>query len=64
MDGRVVERFPPKLTYIPNFISCEEEQTLLERIYDSPKAKWTQLSNRRLQNWGEDADCCCLYHIM
>lgn len=38
--------------YIPDFISTEEEEILLKNIYESPKPKWTQLKNRRLQNWG------------
>ncbi|XP_037542204.1 alpha-ketoglutarate-dependent dioxygenase alkB homolog 6 [Nematolebias whitei] len=38
--------------YIPDFISEEEESYLLQEVYKSPKTKWTQLSGRRLQNWG------------
>ncbi|XP_057707484.1 alpha-ketoglutarate-dependent dioxygenase alkB homolog 6 [Corythoichthys intestinalis] len=42
----------PTVYYIPDFISEEEEAHLLQQIYQSPKPKWTQLSGRRLQNWG------------
>ena len=40
--------------YIPEFITETEEAYLLKRIYDAPLPRWTQLSNRRLQNWGGD----------
>ncbi|CAN9497963.1 unnamed protein product [Ophioblennius macclurei] len=43
---------PPTVYYIPDFISEEEESYLLQQVYKSPKTKWTQLSGRRLQNWG------------
>ncbi|XP_029967542.1 putative RNA/DNA demethylase ALKBH6 [Salarias fasciatus] len=43
---------PPTVYYIPDFISEEEEAYLLQQVYKSPKIKWTQLSGRRLQNWG------------
>jgi alkylated DNA repair protein alkB family protein 6 len=43
---------PPSIFYIPNFISEGDEKFLLDQVYQSPKPKWTQLSNRRLQNWG------------
>ncbi|XP_014357077.2 alpha-ketoglutarate-dependent dioxygenase alkB homolog 6 [Papilio machaon] len=38
--------------YISEFLSDSEEQYILSNIYSAPKPKWTQLSNRRLQNWG------------
>jgi len=38
--------------YVPEFITEEEERILQKNISDSPKPKWTQLKNRRLQNWG------------
>lgn len=42
----------PTVYYIPDFISEDEETFLLQQVYKSPKSKWTQLSGRRLQNWG------------
>ena len=37
---------------ISNFVSEKEEELLLRKIYEAPKIKWTNLLNRRLQNWG------------
>ena len=45
-------KVPPLINYIPNFITKEEEKEILQKIYSAPSPKWTQLSNRRLQNWG------------
>lgn len=38
--------------YVPNFLSVEEERYILRKIHDSPRQKWKQLANRRLQIWG------------
>ncbi|EEB15536.1 conserved hypothetical protein [Pediculus humanus corporis] len=43
---------PDKAFYVPDFITEEEEENILNNVYSSPKPKWTNLSNRRLQNWG------------
>ncbi|KAK7602779.1 hypothetical protein V9T40_006753 [Parthenolecanium corni] len=43
---------PKTAIYIPNFISSLEENELIQKVYSAPKPKWTQLKNRRLQNWG------------
>ncbi|CAD5218267.1 unnamed protein product [Bursaphelenchus okinawaensis] len=48
----VVRNAPPTIRYIPNFITEEEEQALLSRVYTAPKPKWQYLKDRRLQNWG------------
>ncbi|KAL0952660.1 hypothetical protein HGRIS_006903 [Hohenbuehelia grisea] len=39
--------------YIPDFISQTEEDYLINKIRESPRHNWKQLSNRRLQVWGE-----------
>ena len=43
---------PDSAFYVPDFISEEEEASLLESIKRTHSPRWTQLSNRRLQNWG------------
>ncbi|XP_078473021.1 putative RNA/DNA demethylase ALKBH6 isoform X1 [Lampetra fluviatilis] len=43
---------PPTIYYVPDFLSHGEEEMLLREVYKAPKTKWTQLSGRRLQNWG------------
>lgn len=45
-------QIPPTAFYVSEFISTEDEKAILSNIYSAPKPKWTQLSNRRLQNWG------------
>ncbi|MEJ1286896.1 alkB homolog 6 [Cricetulus griseus] len=47
-----VEKAPPLIYYVPDFISKEEEDYLLRQVFNAPKPKWTQLSGRKLQNWG------------
>lgn len=47
-----VESAPNSLYYIPNFITEEEEAHILKNVYGVPKPKWTQLKNRRLQDYG------------
>ena len=47
-----VDGIPSSCYYIPNFVTLEEEQALLQNVNKAPKTKWVQLSNRRLQNWG------------
>lgn len=48
----VVSDAPPTVYYVPDFISEQEESYLQQQVYRAPKTKWTQLSGRRLQNWG------------
>ncbi|KAI4498790.1 hypothetical protein M0802_005965 [Mischocyttarus mexicanus] len=47
-----VKEIPEMARYIPNFITEEEERKIINHIDTVPLPKWTQLSNRRLQNWG------------
>lgn len=43
---------PPSAYYIPDFITREEEDYLMQQIYAAPKPKWKELAHRKLQNWG------------
>ncbi len=52
MEERRISELPPTVYYLPNFVSEEEETFLTRKIYTAPKTKWTNLLNRRLQNWG------------
>ncbi|XP_027687001.1 alpha-ketoglutarate-dependent dioxygenase alkB homolog 6 isoform X2 [Chelonia mydas] len=52
LETFLLEQVPPTVYYIPNFISESEEAYLLHQVYAAPKPKWTQLSGRKLQNWG------------
>jgi len=47
-----VKELPDTVFYLPNFITPSEETILFDLISRSAKTKWTQLRNRRLQNWG------------
>ncbi|CAD0201608.1 unnamed protein product [Chrysodeixis includens] len=47
-----VESAPNTAFYVSEFLSQTEEKSVLNHIYAAPKPKWTQLTNRRLQNWG------------
>ncbi|XP_072030830.1 alpha-ketoglutarate-dependent dioxygenase alkB homolog 6-like isoform X1 [Amphiura filiformis] len=47
-----VKDAPDTAYYIPYFVTNEEGKYLWDQVYGAPKPKWTQLSNRRLQNWG------------
>ena len=43
---------PNSIYYVPQFITVDQENYLIDKVNSSPKPKWTFLSNRRLQNWG------------
>ncbi|EDW11052.1 hypothetical protein AWZ03_006904 [Drosophila navojoa] len=47
-----VRKCPPTVMYIPNFITSDQESSILSHIERTPKPRWTQLLNRRLVNYG------------
>ncbi|ALC38614.1 CG6144 [Drosophila busckii] len=47
-----VRKCPPTVFYIPNFLTSDQEQSILSHIERTPKPRWTQLLNRRLINYG------------
>lgn len=47
-----IDKIPGTVYYIPQFITEEEEKYIIDHVDSAPKPKWTQLSHRRLQNWG------------
>lgn len=48
----IFSQIPDLAVYIPNFITQEEEDEIVKNVNGAPLPKWTQLSHRRLQNWG------------
>uniref|UniRef100_A0A182T917 Alpha-ketoglutarate-dependent dioxygenase AlkB-like domain-containing protein n=1 Tax=Anopheles maculatus TaxID=74869 RepID=A0A182T917_9DIPT len=48
----IVPNCPPSVYYVPDFITKEEECSIMQAIDRTPKPRWTQLSNRRLINYG------------
>ncbi|KAK9367981.1 hypothetical protein V1509DRAFT_624984 [Lipomyces kononenkoae] len=42
---------PDRAYYIPDFLTEEEEKSLIQKIQSVPSARWTVLSHRRLQAW-------------
>ncbi|KAM8953780.1 putative RNA/DNA demethylase ALKBH6 [Pelodytes ibericus] len=52
LESFLVAKAPRAAYYIPEYISPREEEYLLHQVYNAPKPKWTQLSGRKLQNWG------------
>lgn len=49
-----IPTLPPTAYYIADFISEEEERAILQKVETAPKARWRQLSHRRLQTWPSD----------
>ncbi|KAK7080644.1 Alpha-ketoglutarate-dependent dioxygenase alkB 6 [Halocaridina rubra] len=47
-----ISHAPANAYYIPNFITEDEEKSIMNNIYAAPKPKWKELAHRRLQNWG------------
>ena len=52
LEKFLVRELPETIYYIPEIVSESEETLLIDRISKTPRTKWTQLRNRRLQNWG------------
>ncbi|XP_075690573.1 putative RNA/DNA demethylase ALKBH6 [Rhinoderma darwinii] len=52
LENFLIDKAPRAAYYIPEYITAEEEEYLLRQVYNAPKPKWTQLSGRKLQNWG------------
>ncbi|KAK6605595.1 Alpha-ketoglutarate-dependent dioxygenase alkB-like protein 6 [Botrytis cinerea] len=54
LDQAQIKTLPSKAFYIPNFLTGEEEQILLQKDCHSPKPRWKHLTHRRLQTWPSD----------
>ncbi|KAG8552729.1 hypothetical protein GDO81_003020 [Engystomops pustulosus] len=52
LENFLIDKAPRAAYYIPEYITAAEEEYLLRQVYNAPKPKWTQLSGRKLQNWG------------
>ena len=52
LDQFLVAGAPNTAYYVPDFITDAEEAALLAAVARTPAPRWTQLANRRLQNWG------------
>ncbi|XP_012276991.1 alpha-ketoglutarate-dependent dioxygenase alkB homolog 6 [Orussus abietinus] len=52
LSQNIVKGVSPLALYIPDFISEIDETYIVKQINSAPVPKWTQLSHRRLQNWG------------
>ncbi|RVX70579.1 hypothetical protein B0A52_05230 [Exophiala mesophila] len=48
MKPTPISALPPSCFYVPNFISLDEEQQILDGISRLPESKWTVLTHRRL----------------
>ncbi|KAL4896661.1 hypothetical protein BDV59DRAFT_199019 [Aspergillus ambiguus] len=51
IEAARIRSLPEDAFYIADFITEEEEQTLLQKITTAPLPRWTHLSHRRLQTW-------------
>jgi len=49
-----IPSLPPCAYYIADFITEEEEASILQKIEAAPKPRWKQLTHRRLQTWPSD----------
>ncbi|KAL2014668.1 hypothetical protein VTN00DRAFT_2193 [Thermoascus crustaceus] len=51
LEAARIKSLPDDAYYIPNFVTEDEEERLLQKINNVPLPRWTQLSHRRLQSW-------------
>ncbi|KAJ5774349.1 hypothetical protein N7457_009245 [Penicillium paradoxum] len=51
LEAARITALPEDAFYIPDFITEDEEQWLLQKVNSAPLPRWTQLSHRRLQTW-------------
>ncbi|CAD6442965.1 35758b1c-b936-45c6-bc69-b9a63c2ae389 [Sclerotinia trifoliorum] len=54
LDEAQIKSLPSKAFYVPDFLTEDEEQVLLQKIATAPKPRWKQLTHRRLQTWPSD----------
>ncbi|KAK4123783.1 hypothetical protein N657DRAFT_656132 [Parathielavia appendiculata] len=54
LEARRITALPPAAYYIADFITEYEEQAILHKVETAPKARWRQLTHRRLQTWPSD----------
>ncbi|KAK3944738.1 alpha-ketoglutarate-dependent dioxygenase alkB 6 [Diplogelasinospora grovesii] len=54
LEASRIQTLPPNAYYISDFISEEEERIILDKVEHAPKARWRQLTHRRLQTWPSD----------
>ncbi|KAK4456171.1 hypothetical protein QBC34DRAFT_373918 [Podospora aff. communis PSN243] len=54
LEENRIASLPPRAYYVADFITEEEEQAILRKIETAPKARWRQLTHRRLQTWPSD----------
>ncbi|XP_043483659.1 alpha-ketoglutarate-dependent dioxygenase alkB homolog 6 [Leptopilina heterotoma] len=52
LENNIVREVPSLAYYVPNFLTKADEEEIIKCVNKSPQPKWTQLSHRRLQNWG------------
>lgn len=52
LKNYLVSSAPQTVYYIPNFITPDEEDYIINKVDTAPKPKWTCLKNRRLQDYG------------
>ncbi|KAK4668070.1 uncharacterized protein QC764_702120 [Podospora pseudoanserina] len=54
LEDKKIKALPPACYYISDFITEEEEKAILDKVNAAPKARWRQLTHRRLQTWPSD----------